>query len=178
MRTLLSSTFLALTVSCNAADSRAPADGGPLASEAGPDPSYSFPCLGVRTVSGAPTFSAIYLEVMCTGGCVDAYCHGSRGTWADLDLSQLDGAYYELVDQPSGKLIPVDNRPTCAESPLLRVKPGAPEESLLYLKVSGRAPCGTRMPPPSSEYRPLLDAQVAQIRRWIELGAPSFRDER
>lgn len=154
----------------------APEAGLPLL-DAGVAPSYSFPCLGAPAATGAPTFTAIYAEVMCNGGCVDAYCHGSRGTWADLDLSQLDGAYYALVNQPTGKLVPVDMRPTCAESALLRVKPGAPDESLLYLKVSGRAPCGTRMPPPSSEYRALGDAQVAQIRRWIERGAPSFRDE-
>jgi hypothetical protein len=145
--------------------------------EASADPRYSFPCLGVPTVTSAPTFSAIYFEVLCNSGCVDAYCHGSRGRWADLDFSQLDIAYYDLVGHESGKLVPVDHRPTCAESSLLRVKPYAPDESLLYLKLSGRAPCGTRMPPPSSEYDPLGDAQREQVRRWIELGAKSFKDE-
>jgi hypothetical protein len=170
--------LLVLCSACTSADSTSPADASAAASEASADPSYSFPCFRVPTVSGAPTFTAVYLEVLCTSGCVDAYCHGSRGAWADLDLSLFDGAYQELIAQPTGKLIPVDGRPTCSESPLLRVQPFAPEQSLLYLKLSRRAPCGSSMPPARSPYPPLDETKLAQVRRWIELGATRSDDTR
>lgn len=177
MRTPLLVGAGVLTFGCSDADSAAQPDASPPSVEAGADQHYSFPCLAAPTVTGAPTFTAIYNEIFCSNGCADVYCHGSSARWADLDLSLIDGAYHLLVDRPAGKLIPVDGRPTCAESSLLRVKPGAPEESLLYLKVSGRAPCGTIMPPPGSGARPLAPEKIEQIRRWIELGAKSFRDE-
>jgi hypothetical protein len=132
---------------------------------------YSYPCVPIANPTGAATFQAVYLEVLCTSGCVNAYCHGSRGAWGDLDMTNFQGAYNALVGRPTGKLVPVDGRPTCSESDLVRVAPGDPERSLMYLKISGRAPCGTRMPPPSSDYPALSEPQIAQVRRWIEGGA-------
>jgi hypothetical protein len=177
MRTSLLFGTAVVTLGCADSNPMESRDTSSSAIEAGTDQHYSFPCLAAPTVTGAPAWVSIYTEVLCNSGCVAGYCHGSRGRWGDLDLAQLDGAYYQLVGQPTGKLIPVDNRPTCAESTLLRVKPGAPEESLLFLKISGRAPCGTNMPPPSSGHHALAPEKVEQIRRWIELGARSFLDE-
>ena len=43
--------------------------------------------------------------------------------------------------------------------------------ALVYLKVT-KPPCGTRMPPPYGT-PPLDEFSVAQLRRWIERGAPN-----
>jgi hypothetical protein len=133
---------------------------------------YAFPCLGEHEPTHEPTFEAVYLDVFCRAGCVQPYCHGTRGAWADLDLSTIPGAYAALVGARAGQKLPVDGRPTCHESPLLRVEPGAPDRSLLYLKVSGAPPCGSAMPPSDSGWEPIAAEQLEQIRRWILAGAP------
>lgn len=53
-------------------------------------------------------------------------------------------------------------------SPALRVKPGSPEESVLYHKVSYSGLYGGGMPPTG----PLPPEKVDLIRRWIEELAP------
>lgn len=134
---------------------------------------YAFPCLGATPPARSDTFESVYLEILCTRGCVDSYCHGSRGAWGGLDLaSSLGQAYAALVGQPAGDLRPVDARPTCVSSPLARVTPYEPERSLLYLKLSRRAPCGSAMPPDSSGRTPLAAEQLEHVRRWIVAGAP------
>ena len=59
------------------------------------------------------------------------------------------------------------------ESKLLRVKPGAPEESYVLLKLEGRhldaGGNGARMPLGAP---PLDEATLTQIRTWIAAGAP------
>ena len=64
---------------------------------------------------------------------------------------------------------------TSSEAPMPRVMPGAPEQSYLIHKLRGSqlavGGSGSRMPmndPP----RPLDEAQLGQILRWIEAGAP------
>lgn len=133
---------------------------------------YAFPCLRPRAPTGEATFVAIYADVFCTAGCTNPYCHGWRGTYQGLDLSSIENAYGMLIDQGPGQLEPVENIATCRESSLRRVRPYAPDESLLYLKLQGNAPCGTAMPPPGSGIRTLTDAELAQVRRWIAEGAP------
>jgi hypothetical protein len=58
-----------------------------------------------------------------------------------------------------------------AEVPgLMRVVPGDPEHSYLYLKVTGDPRIdGGRMPPISD---PLTPPDVELLRSWIEAGAP------
>jgi hypothetical protein len=55
---------------------------------------------------------------------------------------------------------------------LVRVKPGKPKESVVWLKVTGRHKqagiFGTRMPPK----KPLRPADLRLIERWIRQGAP------
>jgi hypothetical protein len=180
-----------ILLACVACGDGAPArpDAGeamPLDAGHAPDPSgedggppqqgsYEFPCLwrdDDAEPSRAATFEAVYVEVFCKAGCATFYCHGSRGAWADLDMTSILGAYQALVGMPTGNDIPVGGRPTCRESELLRVEPYAPERSLLYLKVSGAAPCGAPMPPPEAERAALTEQELDQVRRWIEAGAP------
>lgn len=58
------------------------------------------------------------------------------------------------------------------ESPLLRVKPGAPDESYLVRKLEGThleaGGQGMRMP---MEGGPLSDADIRMIRDWVAAGA-------
>lgn len=134
---------------------------------------YTFPCLGERDATNEATFTSVYLDIFCKTSCTNPYCHGSSGAWGELDLSSsIEVAYENLVAHRTGTNVPADGRATCRESDLLRVVPGQPEQSLLYLKITGNTPCGVRMPPPDEDYSPLDPAQIEQIRRWIEAGAP------
>lgn len=158
-----------------------PLDSEPLDSEVEMEPAsqlpegplyYSFPCSLPRQPTHEAAFTAIYVDIFCKVGCANPYCHGARGTWQGLDLSNIGVAYGLLVGKPAGRLEPVDPIATCRQSGLLRVKPYVPEESLLYLKLSGQAPCGTAMPPPTGDNRALSSDELDQVWRWISAGAP------
>lgn len=60
------------------------------------------------------------------------------------------------------------------QSPMVRVKPSAPEESYLLHKLAGshldQGGTGGRMP---LGFPPLADTQIEQITRWIAAGAPN-----
>jgi polyvinyl alcohol dehydrogenase (cytochrome) len=110
---------------------------------------------------GGTTFSAIYDDILLASGCTSSACHGA-GARGGLDMSTRDGAYAELV----GK---VAEGGACAPTGLLRVAPGAPQQSLLQLKIDRVQPCGGPMPPSA----PLTDDSVERIRTWIAAGAPN-----
>lgn len=133
---------------------------------------YSFPCLTRREPTGEATFEAVYIDILCRSGCTTFYCHGSRGRWGGLDLGSVEVAYAALVDASAGRQVPVDGRASCVQSPLVRVAPGEPGRSLFYLKLAAMQPCGTSMPPPDSEWPPIEDDELRQVRAWIEAGAP------
>jgi hypothetical protein len=102
-----------------------------------------------------PTLSSIQAEIF-TPSCALGSCHGGATPERGLNLT-AGRARESLVNQPS---------PTHSE--LLRVKPGAPEESLLVLVLEGRAPPETDPMPVGGR----LDADsIAAIREWISLGA-------
>jgi hypothetical protein len=79
-----------------------------------------------------------------------------------LNMATRESAYAALVDQSSNP-----NNMNCAPLGLKRVKPGAPEESLLYLKLDINAPCGQQMPPGGTLKKELQD----EVRAWITNGA-------
>lgn len=79
-----------------------------------------------------------------------------------LNMATRDSAYASLVDQASNP-----NNMNCAPLGLKRVKPGAPEESLLYLKLDINAPCGQQMPPGGTLKKELQE----EVREWITNGA-------
>lgn len=99
------------------------------------------------------------IQPIFTGSCT---CHlmGGSGEMAAPFLTLNPGmAYAELVG--------VD----AEQAPLSRVEPGAPQESYLYLKVTGEhlpIGSGNRMP----QIGVLGDAQIGQIEAWILAGAP------
>jgi predicted CxxxxCH...CXXCH cytochrome family protein len=106
----------------------------------------------------AVSFHDVYTKIL-SGTCANGYCHGGgyAGGWSVKDE---DATYAHLVGPKSTM---------CAG--LLRVAPGEPEKSALYLKVKGGfgETCdGKRMP--SAEGLPT--EQVEMLRAWIAAGAP------
>lgn len=98
------------------------------------------------TVSFADDIQPIF-DANCIG------CHGDNGN-AGLDL-RPGLSYTNLVLFPA------------SESSLMRVDPGRPMQSWLYLKLTGRQDVGSEMPPGSP-----LDADTTElVRTWIEEGA-------
>jgi hypothetical protein len=98
-----------------------------------------------------PELAALRSEIF-TPSCALPTCHNSTDAAGGLDFEASD-LEAELVGAPSG---------TC--DGWIRVVPGTPDESLLYLKVAGPAPCGTLMPPNAG----LPAEQAACVRSWIE----------
>ncbi len=112
-----------------------------------------------------PSFAQINTEIF-EPNCTNA-CH-SGGQFAAGGLDMKADPYRTLVDAHA-----VAN--ACESSPLVRVAPGKPSESLVYLKVVAKldgkpAPCGDGMP--AGVDRAALTAdEVDAIRSWIEDGA-------
>jgi hypothetical protein len=112
-----------------------------------------------------PTFTRVVKEVIS-----EKYCGGSRchdGSQAGFTLDSASTLHGELVDQPA-------SGPKCrAASPeagpgFIRVVPGKPDESLLYLKINRAAPCGDAMPGTGTQ---LTADQIALVHDWILAGA-------
>jgi len=98
-----------------------------------------------------PTFSSIQDNIF-TPKCVNRGCHPPQGPMS----LQVGVAFGNLVGVQS----PVYGRP--------RVDPGAPDNSVLYLKVIANGGVGTRMPLTGSK---LTNEETEAIRDWITNGA-------
>jgi mono/diheme cytochrome c family protein len=95
-----------------------------------------------------------------------ANCHNDAPSFGGLAfVPGAATAYGNLVGVPAG------SEPTylCRDSGLLRVKPGDPEHSLLYLKLTMPS-CGSKMPP--AAFGQVTEEQVSLVRQWIADGAP------
>lgn len=116
-------------------------------------------CAGDGVVEPAPpgvTLSSLQSGIF-TPRCALPGCHG--GTPVAQGLSLEDGlAYSNLVGIPSTEL-----------PSFLRVEPGDPFDSYLFMKLSGDSRiAGDRMPLIGS---PLGIAELDDLRQWIEAGA-------
>lgn len=86
-----------------------------------------------------------------------AFCHTSAEPYGGLSL-EPDVAHEQIVRSPS------------SQSQLLRIRPGSPTKSYLYLKLTGehrQAGSGTKMPP---GWQSLSGDDLALIERWIRQG--------
>jgi hypothetical protein len=115
----------------------------------------------------AATFSALDARVF-RPSCTLA-CH-SGGEFAAGGLDLESDGHAALVDQPPSAAV-------CEGQPFVRVAPGQPQESLLYLKVMAKLdgtlpPCGDVMPP-GADKPPVSTEDAEAIRDWIEAGAPN-----
>lgn len=111
-----------------------------------------------------PTFTNVYNALFSVSGIGGCYgCHGGlanpalNGNFAML--SDQATTYKALVSAPSSEAS------VCKD--MTRVTPTDPMKSLLYLKLSGKQPCGMPMPPGT----PLSSEIVALIEAWIAAGA-------
>ncbi|HLL02695.1 MAG TPA: tandem-95 repeat protein [Myxococcaceae bacterium] len=99
-----------------------------------------------------PTYTAVQ-SVWSAGSCLG--CHGGAGT---LNLA-ANVSYANLV-----------NANAVACSPLKRVSPGAPDNSVLIRKMEGDT-CGTRMPSNNVDFFTDNPGLVVRVRSWILGGA-------
>jgi hypothetical protein len=92
-------------------------------------------------------------------------CHNDAPSFGGLALFPgPEMAYGNLVGVPSG----TEEDFKCKGSGLMRVQPGDPEKSLMYLKLIN-PPCGSRMPP--AAFGQATEEQVNLVRQWILDGA-------
>jgi hypothetical protein len=139
------------------ADAGAAGSGGASSGPAGSSGGDS--SMGTESAETAEpgTFTHIYEMAFKT---CRTQCHGMG--FSMLDMKTRDMAYSQLVDHDTNP-----GNMKCAPLGLKRVKPGSPEESLLYLKLDIHTPCGQQMPPGgqlTQEYRD-------EVRDWIMNGA-------
>jgi hypothetical protein len=144
-----------------------PGSGGAIGSGGMPGTGGMTGSGGAMAMTGSPTFSAIFTEVIqgtgCNGG---ALCHA--GTVGMLQMNDRDAAYMALVGKPAmGTNLPPAPM-DCKDSMTTRVVPSDPDHSLLMLKITRMPPCGKPMPPSEPGLKP---AQIEQIRTWIMNGA-------
>jgi outer membrane protein assembly factor BamB len=114
-----------------------------------------------KPATSSATFSAIYSELL-TKRCAGAVCHTGKSTGGSLSVMGTDAsaARATLIDRQASSS-------DCSSAGLPLVKAGEPDKSLLYLKVAGMPPCGSRMPPTGA----LAQAEIDRIRTWIANGA-------
>ena len=104
------------------------------------------------------TFSRVQAEIF-TPSCALSACHDSQ-TQQQQQVLEPGRAYSNTVNRPSTEI-----------STLVRVLPFDPDNSYLYLKVTGNSRIvGDRMPQGRT---PLSDSQIKLLRDWIRRGAPN-----
>jgi hypothetical protein len=106
---------------------------------------------------GLPTWTGIY--AFSFKSCQVDICHGRN--LVGVNMTSKDAAYESLVGQPANA------SSMCAMLGKMRVVPGDPDNSLLFLKLDINAPCGQQMPVGGQ----LAAKQIQRVREWIMLGA-------
>lgn len=100
-----------------------------------------------------PTFTHLQEQIF-QPRCSFAACHGGSGAVAGLDLAS--NAYGTLVNVASSE-----------DPTVLRVKPGDPDNSLLYQVLVGEVGNTRQMPPGAT----LPAEEIELVRLWVEAGA-------
>lgn len=121
---------------------------------------------GSAPATEEPTLTNVANDVITDTNCGGPLCHSLTAGGFQLGTTKSD-LYNALVNQPaSGPKCghALDGGPT----PYIRVVPGKPDESLLYMKLKRIQPCGDAMPNSSTH---LTDAQIGLVHDWIAAGA-------
>ena len=136
---------------------------------------FSFGC-GSGTTPSANSFTEVYAKTI-QPKCTNDFCHynGVDIRFSALDLSSKVRAYWSLVGLPC-------MGPNCQQTGM-RVAPGQPDSSIMYLKLLAPPPCGTQMPADTTGYStngtsdltfsgPALSSdELGRIHEWIQEGA-------
>ncbi len=113
------------------------------------------------TLPDRPTMDDVQ-SLVFTPGCAQGPCHNGTTRAGELDLSSSAASYSALVEVAA-------HNQTARERGSLRVVPGDPDASFLFLKLLSPGP-GEGTPMPTVDQRltaPYLDL----VARWIEQGA-------
>ena len=102
-----------------------------------------------------PTLTSIQ-SVLIDRSCNSESCHGGSTPEAGLDLSTAQASYDSLVGVASSQ-----------EPSFTLVTPGDPDNSLLYMVLTGEVGSVDQMPPGYS----LDPEEIEAVRQWIEDGA-------
>jgi hypothetical protein len=105
-----------------------------------------------------PTLAEVQAQVF-TPSCASSGCHAGPDAPEGLDLT-AGSAYANTVGVSSSQV-----------SDIMRVEPGEPAESYLFIKITG----GDRMAPGTFQMPigvELSDEQIDLVEDWIEGGAP------
>ena len=131
----------------------------PTSTDSGDDATISFVGMADPLDPSDASLATRVSEVFngtCAGITGETQCHGSAAEHLTLRLG------------PGGDVVGV---PSLERPDLLRVEPGVPDRSYLYLKVLGAPGIdGGRMPLNQAAFDPRLPALIAA---WIDAGAPS-----
>jgi len=122
------------------------------------DPTPDTRMITVESAASQATFSAVQAQIF-TASCAFSGCHGGGSPAQGMNLSE-GMAYANIVNVASSEQPSLD-----------RIEPDDPDESYLYLKVTGDSSIsGSRMPLGGGALsQDLLDL----LRDWIERGAPN-----
>jgi hypothetical protein len=122
------------------------------------DPTPDTRTITVEGGGSSATFSAVQSQIF-NASCAFSGCHGGSSPSQGMDLTE-GMAFADIVNVPSSQQPSLD-----------RIEPNEPEESYLYLKVTGDSSIsGGRMP---SGGGPLAQDLIDLLRDWIERGAPN-----
>ncbi len=108
------------------------------------------------------TWDAIQGLVIERHGCTEAACHGASPGQGDLDL-RAENAYANLLEIPS------------TGSAELRINPGGPRRSSLWLKLAAATAPGSVTisgAPMPNGLPPISEDELEAVRLWIAAGAP------
>ena len=111
---------------------------------------------------GEVTYSGT-IQPIFNSNCAFSGCHDSFTSAAGMSL-EADESYDNIVGVPS------------TQTALNRIEPGVPEESYLYLKVTGDyldVPGGENTGQMPLNGTPLSDRDLMDIEQWILDGAPN-----
>lgn len=121
---------------------------------------------GVDTAPDAPYGDATAcdfktnIEPFFASNCAVSGCHVGSTPTGNMSLA-TGFAYSNTVEVPSIEITTLE-----------RVRRFDPDDSYLYMKITGKQAAGTSLMPPPSTGTTLTDAQKAAVRCWIAAGAP------
>jgi hypothetical protein len=134
---------------------------------------------GSAGMSGTAVSFATDIYPIITANCMPCHTKAANQDGGPLDMSSSMAAYTSLVGNatpPTGAPAKTDTSCTMLDSKKLRVSPGDPTHSYMYIKITNTdaalmaANCGPAMPETASKLVLTAD-QKTKIHDWIAGGA-------